>query len=182
VLVPLHHGLAPSRLPAAPRLGGGHPAGGRRALLAVHPLPPRLGRAAAPELRRHRRDVVRRAVGADLDARDGAGALRAVPGAAAGRDREQPGRGVVADAGHRSAGRLPDARAGGAGDGVARRGLGVVHHDERQLGLQLARPRLQVGAAADRASGRDIEQGRGPTGRSPTRAWSGWRRLGGGCG
>ncbi len=30
--------------------------------------------------------------------------------------------------------------------GLAGRGLGIVHHDERQLGLQLARPPLQVGA------------------------------------
>ena len=52
VLVPLHHGLAPPGLAAAARLGGRDAAGGRRAHVALRALPPRLGGAAAQELRR----------------------------------------------------------------------------------------------------------------------------------
>ena len=43
---------------------------------------------------------------------------------------------------------------------MARRGLGVLHHDEPQLGLQRERSRLQVGGAAHRAAGRDGVEGR----------------------
>ncbi len=46
--------------------------------------------------------------------------------------------------------------------GLPRRRLGIVHHDESELGLQLPRPRLQVHGAADRAARRDGVQGRQP--------------------
>jgi len=84
-----------------------------------------------------------------LERRARAGSVRLRPRPAAGSHREQP-RGAHASGlerpesgGTDRAGRLRDPRAAGAPRGASRRRLGNLHDDERHVGLQVVRRRLE---------------------------------------
>ena len=150
VLLPLDHGLAPPRLPPAPRVGHALGRGRRlRSLRGVHEGAAQ-GARHGP-LRQGRHPLVRRRMGRHLDAREGQGALRLCARPRPRHHREQPRRhGPLGHGRHHARRRLPrrlrHARAADPRNGSRpRRRLGNLHDHERHLGLQEERRQLEVG-------------------------------------